>query len=744
MGDIKVGDVLYSSDGSECSVTYVSPEYHKRCFLVIFDNGQRVICDEDHLWTVRDYKRRKNDERRIKDKRKNIPATVTGEVVLNTLNMADHVIDKHGGSNYSVDLQASICAPEIVLPINPYVLGVWLGDGTSSGSTVACSNDDYQIIQNVIDRGYTVSTRKVAADKCPMYSIGEVVNHRNSFTATLSHMDLIGNKHIPESYKFSSTEQRLELVRGLLDTDGYIDQRGHIEFGSVIYRLANDFKELISSLGIKSRFRTKIIKVNGDDYNVYLVTLNTNKYRLFNLERKYKLQKNVSKKNTLRLYILSISEIESVPTQCITVDSPDETFLCTESFIPTHNTSWGPWWLWRECYEKRLGGDYIAVTASFDLFKLKMLPAMLAVYEQILGIGRYWTGDRIIELKDPVTGKFLANKSQDPMWGRIILRSADALGGLESSTSNGAWLDEAGQDRFTFEAYKAVRRRVALKRGRILMTTTLYNLGWVSNQIIDPAIVDGTQQFMSIDTGEIDYTDCAKRDTAIVQFDSIINPAFSKAEYEEQRDLLPEEEFSMQYRGRKSTRRFLIFDSFDTTRHICEPFIIPASWRRYIGLDFGGNHTCCVYYAEDPISLKLYAYREYLAGGRTIEDHVKQILAREESVPFCAAGSASEGQWRMEFGQWGLTAFKPAISDLDLGINRVYAQHQIDGIIYFKTLHGIIDEKGRYRRKRDINGVALDEIKDKSTFHFLDAERYIISTIRPGRSLNAKVITLED
>lgn len=373
-----------------------------------------------------------------------------------------------------------------------------------------------------------------------------------------------------------------------------------------------------------------------------------------------------------------------------------------------------------------------------------MLPAMLAVYEQILGIGRYWTGDRIIELKDPVTGTFLANKSQDPMWGRIILRSADALGGLESSTAKGAWLDECGMDSFVFNAYKAARRRIALNRGRILMTTTLYNLGWVSSQIIDPAIIDGTQQFYSLSNGEIDYTDCEKRDVCVIQFDSTLNPSFPKAEFEEQRELLPEEEFDMQYRGRKATRRFLIYDAFDPNKHICKPFIIPESWKRYIGLDFGGAHTACVYYAEDPISHKLYAYREYLAGGRTIEDHVKQILSKEHSVPFCIAGSASEGQWRMEFGQWGLPCFKPAIVNVDLGINRVYAQHQLDAIIYFETLRGIIDEKGRYRRKRDINGIALDEIMDKNTYHFLDSERVLICTIRPGRSQAVKVIALED
>jgi hypothetical protein len=407
-------------------------------------------------------------------------------------------------------------------------------------------------------------------------------------------------------------------------------------------------------------------------------------------------------------------------------------------------TALGPWWLRREIYEHRGQGDYIAVTSSFDLFKLKMLPSMLAVFEHILGIGRLWTGDRVIELKDPTTGKFWANKSQDPMWARIILRSADALSGLESSTAKAAWLDECGQDRFTFDAYKAIRRRVALYRGRMLMTTTLYNIGWLTQNIIDPAIADGEMQYESVGKGEIEVTDCPKRDTMVVQFDSIINPAFPDSEYEEARAMLPDEEFQMLYRGRKASRRFLIYDNFNPEKHTCPPFEIPVSWKRYVGIDFGGTNTAAMFYAEEPGTAKLYCYREYLGGNRTIAEHINWILRTEFNTPYCVGGARSEGQWRLEFSQNGLSVYEPHTDDVDLGINRVYAQHAADGIVYFNNLSGILDEKGRYRRKRDKSGNIIDEIEGKNTFHRIDAERYIISTIRPGSSLRMKILTLGD
>lgn len=137
-------------------------------------------------------------------------------------------------------------------------------------------------------------------------------------------------------------------------------------------------------------------------------------------------------------------------------------------------TTLAPWWLYREI-KLRGSGDYIAATSSFDLFRLKLLPSLLQVFEEILQLGRYWVGDKVFELKDPVTGKFLAQRATDHMWGRIILRSAQSLSGLESATAKGAILDEAGQDEFPIEAWRAILRRLTLHRGRILLTTTLYN-----------------------------------------------------------------------------------------------------------------------------------------------------------------------------------------------------------------------------------------------------------------------------
>lgn len=404
-------------------------------------------------------------------------------------------------------------------------------------------------------------------------------------------------------------------------------------------------------------------------------------------------------------------------------------------------TSFGPWWLMNEI-KTISGGDILAVTASFDLFKLKMLPTMLNVFEHILGIGRYWTGDKIIELKDPSTGKFLAGKATDRMWARIILRSADALGGLESATAGAAWLDECGQDRFTRSAYHAIRRRLAIKRGRILMTTTLYNMGWIVDTIIDKAIEHGTSFLGTVGSAEYEVVDNPLDNIFLVQFDSTVNPAFSYEEFKEQEAMLSEEEFNMFYRGRKATFRSLIYNTFDRHLHTCKRFTIPDNWERYMGLDFGGTHTAAVFFAEHPETKVLYCYREYLQGKMDIETHAKVLLQNEPHVPICYGGAKSEDQWRREFSKYGLPVFNPKLTSVDLGINRVYAQHKANGIIYFDDLDGIINEKLKYRRKMDGNNNITPEIENKNVFHLMDSERYIIGEIRPGASVRAKVIQL--
>lgn len=382
-------------------------------------------------------------------------------------------------------------------------------------------------------------------------------------------------------------------------------------------------------------------------------------------------------------------------------------------------TSFGPWWVWREI-QRTGGGDHLAITSSYDLFKLKMLPLMQECFEQVLGIGRYWSGDRILEIADPTTGQFLAKRVTDPMWARVILRSASSGGGLESSTARSAWCDEAGQDEFRLETWEAILRRLSLHQGRVLGTTTIYNLGWVKTEIYD-----------RWRKGNPDYQ--------IVQFASTMNPSFPRAEYERARETMPRWRFLMFYDGQYTKPAGLIYDSFDEDAHVVPRFALPAHWPRYLGLDFGGVNTAGLFYAQEPGTQRLYLYREYKAGGRTAREHAVALCAGEPMTPTCVGGSHSEGQWRDEFRAGGLPVREPDIKDVEVGIGRVYGAHSHSEVFVFSDLHGYLDQKLTYRREVDENGEATEQIADKSSYHYMDAERYIVGWLRRPAPAGAPV-----
>jgi len=404
-------------------------------------------------------------------------------------------------------------------------------------------------------------------------------------------------------------------------------------------------------------------------------------------------------------------------------------------------TAWGPWWLAREI-RRRGTGDYLAVTASYDLFKLKMLPAILHVFVDILGIGRYWSGDRIIEIRpdaDPAKS-FPAERADGEMWARIILRSAESGGGLEASTAKAAWCDEAGQQSFGLNDWTAVKRRLAIHNGRALVSTTLYDLGWVKQEFIDPFAEQQPDRYHLSPTGaEARYYE--NDSTALIQFDSILNPAYPMADYQDAQAKLPADEFSMFWRGMATKLRTLIYDVFDPKRHCVEPFEIPDEWPRFVGVDPLGHRVAAVWLAFDPVGEKLYLYREYSGlFGKTTAGHVRDILGlcAGERIWGWAGGAPSERQPRADWTGYGidlqLPSSNPALAgDVWSQIMRVYATFASDQLLIFNHCANIKAELGSYQRRKDAQGNPTNDILEKSRFDGCDCLRYIITWLSdPG------------
>ena len=363
-------------------------------------------------------------------------------------------------------------------------------------------------------------------------------------------------------------------------------------------------------------------------------------------------------------------------------------------------TSLGPLWLLNEI-EARGPGDYICATATYQLLKKKMLPEFLRVFRDTFHLGEWRAGDHMFTFHRDNT--------------RIIFGSAVNPEGLEAATALAAWCDEPGQDQFSIDSWHAILRRLSLSEGRVLGTTTPYNMGWLKTEIQD-----------RFDAGNPDYD--------VIRFNSITNPAFPRREYERARREMPEWKFAMFYEGRFTRAAGLIYESFiDLPRaaggHLLRPFPIPAHWPRVGGIDFGGTNTARLLLATNPATGEHVVYSESLSGGKTTEEHAREARAATADARAVRwyGGARSETQQRMDWGRAGIPIAEPLVADVEAGIDRVIALFKKDRLFVFDTLTGLRDELSTYRRKTTADGQTTEEIQNKRIYHRLDALRYAVS-----------------
>lgn len=339
---LSIGDIVYDMYGKECKVTALSNKTDKEnAYEMEFSDGLKVISGAPHQWVVRSiqgrasFNRQKNrnallQKRRIgtkDDLKKGIDQR--SKCIQSEIKTTEEIFNTQIGINnrpeWSIDLTYPVEYPKKDLIIDPYILGLWLGDGNSSGSTI--TNIDQEIIDYLHSK-YTVDSKP---DKKTHIVKG--------LSKQLKDINVLNNKHIPNNYLFSSIEDRLELLRGLMDSDGYVDDRGQCEFISVIPELSKGFCILATSLGIDTRTNKGSSFLYGvrkkDRYRTnFKTTLD-----VFKLSRKLNLLKlNQNPRNQVRIIKKVTLLGKGITMMCIEVDSPSHTYLCTEYHIPTHNS----------------------------------------------------------------------------------------------------------------------------------------------------------------------------------------------------------------------------------------------------------------------------------------------------------------------------------------------------------------------------------------------------------------------
>ena len=366
-------------------------------------------------------------------------------------------------------------------------------------------------------------------------------------------------------------------------------------------------------------------------------------------------------------------------------------------------TSFGPFWLYQEI-QAQGAGDYLVVAPTYPLLQKKLLPEFLKIFRRLLGLGTYSKSEKIFTL-DAVGERRVFGAEQETET-RIIFGHAQDSDALESATAKAAWLDEAGQNKFKLASFEAIRRRLSLHRGRCLITTTPYNLGWIKQQLYDK--------------------EKERDDIEVIRFDSTENPRFPIEEMKEAQRDLPRWKFNMFYRAIFTRPAGMIYNCFDDKIHKVKAFNIPDNWdKRFMGQDYGGRNTAAVYLARKPDTNQYYLYREYWRGGLTAANHKTQMLEGEPYGFTVFGGAASEQNWRDEFTQAGLHVGRPSITDVELGINRVYGAFKRNELFIFDTCTHILDEILSYARVLDDNNQPTTAIENKNMYHLLDALRYI-------------------
>ena len=323
MGDIQMGDSVFDEEGNVCEVLGVSPvNTDRKCFRITFDDGSVILTDDGHKWKVEE--RVKNYSDRWAEK------IVTSE----ELKKGRHIFK----------LPKPLQLPEADLPMHPYALGVWLGDGASATPRISVGRRDVVDSLAIMD-SFGIETSGLNHDKQNVYYYTFP-----GATPTLRELGVLNNKHIPKQYLRASYEQRLQLLQGLLDTDGSIHSKSFsCVFTTTIPQLAEDYAELVRSLGLKA----SCIKRNGRvvDFGAYS-SIGKDQYQfnfmapldmdVFRLPRKLAVQKSKvhnKERHYKRYRIKNIEIIDSIPTKCIMVSSESHLFLAGEMMIPTHNTT---------------------------------------------------------------------------------------------------------------------------------------------------------------------------------------------------------------------------------------------------------------------------------------------------------------------------------------------------------------------------------------------------------------------
>ncbi|MCW2777050.1 MAG: Deoxycytidine triphosphate deaminase [Frankiales bacterium] len=336
MEHLEVGDEVFDETGAPTRVVAATDVMTDRpCYEVLLSDGSRFVADAQHLWVTT------TKAERVRTRLGHVPVarSVTTEQLAQTLRVGREW-------NHHVAMAEPVqYADRDDLPVDPYVLGVWLGDGTTSSATITTA--DQQVVDEVRVAGYEVHRTSAqygwriggrpedrVRDGSGRYARDAGLN------SVLRAEGLLGDKHVPDQYLTAGYDQRLALLQGLMDSDGYADSVGRCEFVSTLEHLSDAVVELAASLGLRPVKRKKRVTLYGVECSPAYQVKFVPHLPVFRLERKLARLAPKLRQNRFRA-VVAVRPVSSVPVRCIQVEAPSGMFLVGRTFVPTHNSSLG-------------------------------------------------------------------------------------------------------------------------------------------------------------------------------------------------------------------------------------------------------------------------------------------------------------------------------------------------------------------------------------------------------------------
>ena len=416
MGDISVGESVIGQDGLHKKVNEIFPQGELEVFEVVFSDGSKTECCDDHLWLTKSRKERKR-------KSENSGSVKTLKEIRNSLDRGD------GSPNHTIPMVEKVqFERKTNLPIDPYLLGVLLGDGHLGRFQIQLSNPDKEIIEECKKRIIPeCEIKKNKHGDCDYYiqNASSLISKLEKYSLTWLLSD---EKYIPDDYLFSDSISREELLQGLLDTDGYTDGY-NIEYVTTSNFLMLGVTSLVQSLGgivnvaikEKPKYTYKGETRFGKRAYRMMVKIPSN-VQPFKLKRKLERYIPKTKYKPTR-YIKEVNPVGKKPCQCISIEG-DEKLYVTDDFIVTHNTWTGANLI--KALGKTIGLGNVAVAAPTGKAAVRISEVMhehgleitAKTWHSLLGVGEV----------DKVSGRFgFKHNEKNPLQYKVIIGDESSM-----------------------------------------------------------------------------------------------------------------------------------------------------------------------------------------------------------------------------------------------------------------------------------------------------------------------------